>query len=238
MELWREEKAWGLCYFPLKGTSKSGRFFSQFPSHSLKLEQWRLFQWQLPVFFPQQMEAAAALAKALGWFGAAPGQGTARVQRGCRRYCGWTKSTSQHLRNPGMIRFPCKCQQTFWFQPWFHLVVRFSIHSITCFFVSSFLLFRVSLVCMFGSLFFGVSRGSTWVLSEFSGAAATTRRAARRPPCPPWAAMQSAPPPRFLWRELLAIFDAFFFFFLGGGGGRAKNRKRSFSSVFSLVVQF
>ena len=31
------------------------------------------------------------------------------------RYCGWTKSISHHLRNPGMVIPPCKYQRT-WFR--------------------------------------------------------------------------------------------------------------------------
>ena len=46
----------------------------------------------------------------------------------------WMDEILHHLRNPGMIRFPCKYQRTFWFPPWFHFVVReadfTSIHSI------------------------------------------------------------------------------------------------------------
>ena len=41
-----------------------------------------------------------------------PGLGVDLVRPSSKSsYCGWTKSISHHLRNPGMIRFPCKCQQ-------------------------------------------------------------------------------------------------------------------------------
>ena len=39
----------------------------------------------------------------------------------CPAFCDaptlWTRSVSHHLRNPGMMRFPCKYQRTLWFQP-------------------------------------------------------------------------------------------------------------------------
>ena len=34
----------------------------------------------------------------------------------------WLDKILQHLRNPGMSRFPCNYQQTLMFQPWFHFV--------------------------------------------------------------------------------------------------------------------
>ena len=70
-------------------------------------------------------------------------------------HCGWTKAISHHPRSPRMIRFPCKYQQTSWFQPWFQCGAKW-ISSI------------YSMVSFKGIPFQLIPRGSKYLLGRYS----------------------------------------------------------------------